>query len=205
MARKTKEEALATRSGILDAAERLFQAQGVSRTSLHEIAVAAGVTRGAVYWHFKDKSDLFIAMVDRVRLPMEEASATLDQSDHTPALPALRAQLLDVLVRITRDSQVHRVFDIATHKIEYVDELNTVRSRHLQARRDYLARLERTLQRGQRQGEVVTTPSARQLAIGVHALLVGLIQNWMLDPDEFDLRSEGARAVDTHLVGLTRR
>ena len=44
---------------ILDVALRLFSQQGVSSTSLGEIAKAAGVTRGAIYWHFKDKSDLF--------------------------------------------------------------------------------------------------------------------------------------------------
>jgi TetR/AcrR family acrAB operon transcriptional repressor len=52
MARKTKEEAQETRNAILDAAELVFQEHGVSHTSLAEIAAAAGVTRGAVYWHF---------------------------------------------------------------------------------------------------------------------------------------------------------
>lgn len=59
MARKTKQEAQETRQHILDVALRLFSQQGVSSTSLGEIAKAAGVTRGAIYWHFKDKSDLF--------------------------------------------------------------------------------------------------------------------------------------------------
>lgn len=59
MARKTKQQALETRQHILDVAMRLFSQQGVSATSLAQIAQAAGVTRGAIYWHFKDKSDLF--------------------------------------------------------------------------------------------------------------------------------------------------
>lgn len=59
MARKTKQQALETRQHILDVALRLFSQQGVSATSLAEIANAAGVTRGAIYWHFKNKSDLF--------------------------------------------------------------------------------------------------------------------------------------------------
>ena len=46
-------------------------AQGVTRTSLAEVATAAGMTRGAVYWHFKDKADLFRAMCDRATLPLE--------------------------------------------------------------------------------------------------------------------------------------
>jgi TetR/AcrR family acrAB operon transcriptional repressor len=56
MVRRTKTEALETRNSLLDAAEHLFQARGVSRTSLNDIANEAGTTRGAIYWHFKDKA-----------------------------------------------------------------------------------------------------------------------------------------------------
>lgn len=202
MARKTKEEAQATRSGILDAAELLFQARGVSRTSLHDIASAAGVTRGAVYWHFKDKSDVFNAMLDRVSLPMEQASADLDTDHGQPVLPTLRALLLDVFTRVTQDQHARRVLEIAIHKIENVDELSAVRERRMQMRQGYRARLERSLKRGQARGEVSTALPAAQLALGLHALLDGLLQNWLLDPDSFDLQVAGARAVDVHLAGM---
>lgn len=202
MARKTKQEAQATRCGILDAAERLFHAQGVSRTSLQDIAGAAGVTRGAIYWHFKDKSDLFNAMMDRVVLPMEEASAGLDADDGRPALPALRALLLDVLARITREASLRRVVEIAFHKVEHVGELDAVRARRVQIRRDYRLRLERALRRAQARGEVRPGLPAPQLAIGLHALLDGLLQNWLLDPAGFDLRKTGAGTIDVHLAGM---
>ena len=50
--RRTKEQAEQTRVAILEAAERLFLEKGVAQCSLEQIARAAGVTRGAVYWHF---------------------------------------------------------------------------------------------------------------------------------------------------------
>src|SRR5690606_10590111 len=62
MARRTKAEAMETREQILDAAELVFHRKGVSCTSLNDIAAEAGVTRGAIYWHFKNKHDVFIAM-----------------------------------------------------------------------------------------------------------------------------------------------
>ena len=71
MARRTKEEAQVTRERLLDAAEAIFRERGVTRTSLAEVAAAAGLTRGAVYWHFKDKADLFRAMCDRATLPLD--------------------------------------------------------------------------------------------------------------------------------------
>ena len=58
--RKTKEEAQQTRSNLLNAALNVFYERGVSKASLDEIAKTAGVTRGALYWHFKNKEDLFV-------------------------------------------------------------------------------------------------------------------------------------------------
>ena len=204
MARKTKEEALATRGRILDAAERAFQAHGVANTSLHNIALAAGVTRGAVYWHFKDKADLFNAMLARVCLPMEETAGQGAPGADPSALATLRAHLSGILERVAGDEQVRRVFEVTTQKVEFVDELTAVRERRVQMRRDHIAALERLLRAAQAGSEIVADASPRQVAIGLHALLDGLLQSWMLDPIGFDLRAVGGRAIDLHLAGLTR-
>src|SRR5690606_616469 len=73
MVRRSKEDALATRTSLLDAAERAFLEKGVAGTSLNDIAVEAGTTRGAIYWHFRDKADLFNAMMQRVVMPLQFA------------------------------------------------------------------------------------------------------------------------------------
>ena len=95
MARRTKDEAVETRNQILDAAERIFGERGVSRTSLTDIAQAADVTRGAIYWHFKDKADLFNAMMERVTLPMEvsfSSEATDSEGANDSGANALRSR-----------------------------------------------------------------------------------------------------------------
>lgn len=194
MVRRTKAEALATRTALLDAAERLFQQRGVSRTSLQDIAVAAGVTRGAVYWHFQDKADLFNAMMQRVSLPLEESADQLEACDAHQPLDRLRQLLNMVIGRVATDEQVHRVFEIATHKVEYVEELRTVQQRHQQAVEEHLLVIGRCLQRA---------GLDTRDALGLHALVVGLIHTWMLDPAAFDLATEGRRAIDAHLAGLT--
>ena len=71
MARKTKEEALKTREAILDSAIRVFSIRGVSRTTLANIAKEAGVTRGAIYWHFRNKEDLLAALWEQLLLPFQ--------------------------------------------------------------------------------------------------------------------------------------
>lgn len=62
MARKKKEEAQKTRQQLIEAAIRLFATRGVASTTLTDIADAAQLTRGAVYWHFSSKAEIFNAI-----------------------------------------------------------------------------------------------------------------------------------------------
>ena len=201
MSRRTKQEAQATRSHILDTAELVFEQRGVSGTSLHEIAKAAGLTRGAIYWHFKDKADLFNAMMERATMPLEEGGVC-GFGAAEQALAEMRRGLREVLKRIVTDPQMRRVFEIATHKVEYVGEMLAVRERHLSVRDGCLVDVERALKAAIRRGELSRRMPARAAAIGLHALLDGLIQNWMLDPSGFDLVKVGSQALDAYLAGL---
>ena len=202
MVRKTKEEALATRSHILDTAELVFEQRGVSGTSLHEIAKAAGLTRGAIYWHFKDKADLFNAMMERVTLPLEETDDIGSFKGSDIDLAQVRTGLVAVLRKMTTDPRLRRVFDIATHKVEYVGEMNAVRERHLAMRNECLADVERTMKRAARAGELRTGVSPRSAAIGMLALFDGLLQNWMLDPAGFDLPRAAGQVFEVYMRGL---
>ena len=202
MVRRTKEDALATRNSLLDAAECLFQAKGVSRTSLNDIAVAAGTTRGAIYWHFKDKGDLFNAMMERVTLPLETAFQQAAGRQPGDPLPLLREGVLGALRQTARDERTRRVLEVATQKVEYVDELGAVRARHLAVRQAFLDQMQQSLRRSARWRGLQLAVPAPAAARGLHALVDGLIQNWLLDCSAFDLVRTGEKAMDAYLAGL---
>ena len=63
MARRTKEEALQTRETILTTALDMFCERGYSRTTFDEIAKRINRTKGAIYWHFKNKPDIIKALI----------------------------------------------------------------------------------------------------------------------------------------------
>jgi TetR/AcrR family acrAB operon transcriptional repressor len=202
MARRTKEEALATRHRILDAAEALFERQGVSRTSLNDIAVAADVTRGAVYWHFKDKADLFNAMLERATMPMEESLHCGGACPVTDPLDFLLHRSVHALKLTATDAQMRRVLDISMHKVEYVDELAAVKDRQLQGRDECLAECERAFKAAMKAGLLESRLPARSAALGLHALIDGLARNWLLDPESFDLCKVGRQVIASYIDGL---
>ena len=202
MVRRTKEDAQVTRNSLLDAAEWLFQAQGVSRTSLNDIARKAGTSRGAIYWHFKDKADLFNAMMERVTLPLEQAFQNVARESAVAPLEGVRAALLDALHLIATDERTRRVFEVATQKVEYVDELQAVRLRHLTVRNEFIAQVEQGLKLAAANQKLTTIISMSAAAQGLHAMVDGLIQNWLLDTEGFDLAETGAEVIDVYLTGV---
>ena len=203
MARRTKDDALATRDRILDAAELVFEQRGVSRCSLQEIAQAAGVTRGAIYWHFENKADLVNAMFKRVTLPLDEAINRSADPDTADSVLEVRNSLLNALRKTVADPQLQRVFVIKMQKVEYVDELLVVRDRRVNNRAGLIRNVEVGLERAMATGRLNRRTPALATAIGLYALTSGLIENWLLHPSAFDLVRVGEQALDAYLCGLT--
>lgn len=201
MVRRTKEEALETRSLILDTAEQVFLKKGVSRTSLDDIAAAAGVTRGAIYWHFKNKADLFDALMQRVSLPMEDMAARAGTDMEDP-LGYARACALAWIKRLSIDPQCQRMQEICHYKVEYVDEMEELRARHIECSTNALALVERGMRNAAKKGLLAPSVNPHHAAVGLHALVVGLIQNWLLDPKSFSLAKTAEQLIDSYLDGL---
>lgn len=201
MARRTKEDACATRNSLLDAAEQVFYEQGVARASLNEIAQRAGATRGAVYWHFKDKLDLFYAMLERVTLPLEQGAYS-EEEGGGDGLACVRNVVATVFSRLENDAQTRKVFEVMLHKVEYVGELVSVKERNLAAMTKLGEKLEAGLQAAQQQQGVCLPVSAAEVALALRSMFDGLIQGWLLSGGGFDLSGVGMRAIDAYLCGV---
>ncbi len=204
MARRTKEEAEQTRNDILDAAEQMFFERGVARTTLEEIARAAGVTRGAVYWHFHNKVDLFDAMQARARLPQEDVIECLLSRETDRPLEHLACTLKDILQVMATDLRRQRVFTILFHRCEYVEEMRTVAQRKQDRTDQMLDRLIRFFELMAQRGELSPHWPPASAALGMHALMVGLL-NRMLDGDNPEslvtMAQECVTAFFTSLAG----
>jgi TetR/AcrR family acrAB operon transcriptional repressor len=202
MARKTKQEALETRERILDAAEMLFQRRGVSRTSLQDIASQAKLTRGAIYWHFKDKAEMFNAMMERATMPLEQAMDSAAEARPDAPLEQMRWGLLNAFHSTVHNERTRRVFEIAMHRVEYVDELLAVRDRHLAVRNHSLDEIERGFKHAIVLGQLPAGVHTRVAAVALLSIADGLIQNWILVPAAFDLMEVGQETIEAFLNSL---
>lgn len=201
MARKTKEDAQETHELLLDAAERVFQEKGVAHSTLNDVALAAGMTRGAIYWHFKDKHALFHAMCDRALLPTEALMNEIANTSSDDALEALRKMMQQMLYQVAGNPRQRVVFDIMFHRCEknqemafFVDELA--------ARQECLLQLEAIMHKAIEQGKLPANTDARMAMLAMHSYLIGLIHQWLLDPSAYDLQSRGAMMMEIFIAGL---
>jgi TetR/AcrR family acrAB operon transcriptional repressor len=202
MVRKTREEALATREELLDAAERVFRKRGVGHTSLAEVADEAGVTRGAIYWHFKDKADLFQALVRRVEMPMNVAMEEMDRASAADPLGAVRQLAIHALQSLAGCRRTQAVFDVVFLRCEYTEELAPVRARQLEDRKDCLRRCETAFDQAVAKRQLPANTDTRVAAQGLYAFVTGLMRSWVETPGRFDLGATAPALIDVYLAGL---
>lgn len=202
MARKTKAEAQLTRDAILDAAEEVFRDKGVSRTRLEDIAQRAGCTRGAVYWHFKNKADVLTAMFDRVTLPLFDSIQQLVAAAPADPFGAWRAHLTRSMHKIETDRQQQNVCDILTNRCELSDDLQALSDMELQRKQFFICATERLLEQAKAAGQIDPNVDVHTVAMGVHATIHGLIHMWLRQPAQFRLHETVDKFVDVLARGL---
>ena len=202
MARKTKEEALETRNPLLDAAEKVFYEKGFAASSLMDVATAANLSRGAVYWHFKNKSELLDAIADRIRLPFETLSDVFSDQEEPNPLGKLRDFSIHIIKESVRNPRRRRVLSILIHRCELSEETRHQESRRQTACLEYVTHFDDCLQRAVKCGQFPADLDTRQAAIAKWALITGLLSNWLFLPGSFDLEALADSMIDSYFCML---
>lgn len=202
MARRTKEEAEATRQQIMDNALCLFSQQGVSRTSLADIASKAGVTRGAIYWHFSNKEELFCALWQEFCGPMmQRIVATSDASEPDP-YGKMRLLLIEMLTLAAESPRHQQMFRIL-HSLLLPDaEDDALREMLRVELRFYLARLQEALDHAVAKAQLPQQLDTCRAAVFLQCTLDGFILNWLSRHENLKLPEQAVALVDGLLLAL---
>ncbi|MEB0094315.1 TetR family transcriptional regulator [Pseudomonas sp. CCI4.2] len=199
MVRRTKEEAQETRRHILEAAEKAFYARGVARTTLADVATLAGVTRGAIYWHFSNKADLVQAMLDSLHEPLEDMARASESEDEIDPLGCMRTLLIKLFRQVALDPKTRRINEILFHKCEFTDEMCDLRRQRQIAALDCNDRIGLALANAVRKGQMPATLNTVRASICLHAYIDGILGQWLLIPDSYGLGNDAELLVDTGL------
>ncbi|HZT62095.1 MAG TPA: TetR family transcriptional regulator [Burkholderiales bacterium] len=203
--RRTKQESERTRQGILAAARKVFARQGVTRTTFEEIAAAAGVTRGAIYWHFADKTELFFAMREQMAVPMiDRIDLALLPADGSDPLAGVERFLGGILESLESDVRARQTLQIMGFKCEYVGELE--RELALQRLRcsELLSKLSEAYRRASRAGKLRAGLSPQLAALETCTFLVGLVRLWLLDARGSLVRPGARKLIAAHVANHRR-
>lgn len=195
MARKTKEEALKTRQMLLDAAIEQFARRGVSNTTLTDIADAAGVTRGAVYWHFSSKSELFNAMWQE-QLPLRDLIYhKLKQIETGNPLLDLRNKFVLGLQYIAETPRQRALMQILYHKCEFNSDM--ISESEIRKKIGFGYDSVRNILQGCVRNQILPKDTNIEIILIVlYSAFSGLIKNWLMDPQQFDLYQQAPLLVD---------
>lgn len=197
MARKTKAQALETKSQLIEAAIDCFANQGVSATSLADIATHAGMTRGAIYWHFKNKTDLFKEIwvnSDEECDALHQEFAALYPND---PLGQLKHFLTSFLQSLVVDQRRRNIMEIIYHKCEFVGEMQSLSQLQQKLMLEDYPKIEETLKQCIASHQIPANLNIRRSAIVMRAYISGVVENWLFSPNSFDLSELAPTLVQT--------
>ncbi|WP_437573092.1 TetR family transcriptional regulator [Sorangium sp. So ce887] len=201
--RRTKEEAAATREQILDAALLVFSRKGYSAATLQDVAAEAGLTRGAVYWHFKGKVELYSALVGERFARASEVLAEALSPRYSP-LESIERLLTRSLEYLEEDPAYRAVLSITLFKTELTPELEPGFQQKIASVRRLVDVVADLVRKGIAAGQIDRAIDPKAAALAAVSLVNGATALHLMDPKTLGPRATVRRMVATFVRGLRR-
>lgn len=199
--RRTRQEAEETRHRILEAAVELFEARGYSATRIQDIADMTGLTRGAVYWHFKNKDELYLHIF---RMFERRLDRLLEESERLSLSPLERLRWLIVQMVSSHDILV----GFRQIRMAAVTDSGRMRgSELLRKHREWIAGkylniAEDCIRQGKAAGEIRTNVDPEMAALVIAVFIAGSVGARLDDMLPGPARYDVEDCVDLFLRGL---
>ena len=201
--RRTKEDTEETRKAILAAAEELFLDRGYSAVSLDDVAQAAGFTRGAIHWHFRNKLGLLIAIHEHISLPVQELVGRLTTDSRLDPVEEWKSATIDMFRELENDPRRQRLMRVLAGFV-WLDGTQAARDKRRHFDCVLRSSIGNILTVVQERGRLKTPWDPQTAAMAFHALIVGMINEWLLDNTSFSLRGDALRVVESFIISVAR-
>jgi TetR/AcrR family acrAB operon transcriptional repressor len=199
--RRTKEEAAITRDQLLRKALTVFSKKGYAAATLEDIAHEAEVTRGAIYWHFGSKAELYNTLIrefsDRGTLIVQQAA-----SEGGTLLDILRRVFVRQLEVIEDDREMRALMELHLFRTGLVPELEEGRQQQIDSGIALIDMLAGIMSQGIQQGLLRSDVDPKDMAHAYLAFQNGLINLWLTAPGQFSLKTSAESFVDILMAGI---
>ena len=198
----TKEEKMRNRDRILDAAEALYMRTSFGETSMNDIVSESGLSKGAIYNHFKSKEELIVAIYERF---MERTLKQLETMLEAESTTSRKLELIgDVAFVATADRP--RAFQAMNVEFMVAASRMEALASRMEARyNETVGLLRDTIQEGINSGEFRDDIDAGDVAAILFAAADGMTFQFATSGVSFDWRRMKGALLDTVLNGILAR
>lgn len=176
MVRRTKEEAEETKDKIVRATLEIFCEKGYSRTTFDEIARRINLTKGAVYWHFRNKADILTEIIHRAFLLSRQDLG--QQVPELKTLEDLRRYLLCEIRLIQQHEQYRKFLFFVLFQMEWSEAILNKVSAELQ---DIIQSgrnvIKEVLTFAQKNGEISASADIEETLCVISCMWQGILKN----------------------------
>ena len=195
--RRTKEQAALTREGILDAALQVFLKKGFAATTLEDISKAAGVTRGALYWHFKGKLDVYEQLYRRESQSNDGIRTIL--TEDIPPFVCVRKLMSAVLRRFYTNERFRQYVEMTSLKIESgvgTDALNKDKAKVYD---EIIWAIAEKLEAAKKDGSILPSIHPLLAARFLMTFIIGSYRLYFTAPEHFQNFEESQKMLEGYL------
>lgn len=202
MARRTKKEAEETKESILESAAMVFIEKGYANASLEQIAEGANVTRGAVYWHFKNKMDIFKALHDQLYTPFADMILKDLEVDDSHPLKQLEDLCVGLILDLEKQPQKRRILTIFFLKCEYSGEMEKVLECQNERKKDSMKLFSQYFERAKKKGHLPKSTDASVLTLSLICYITGIVYEYLRNPEMFNLKENAPNFMRMFFNGI---
>jgi AcrR family transcriptional regulator len=195
--RKTKEEALITRKLIIEKAVELFIQNGFSKTTLDEIAQQTNVTRGAIYWHFKDKLDIVNELIATQHESLSQLLSNLI-SDGSSSYDKIQKIIEEIVRHFFETKSFQNFIELTWFKIEYT-QLSNLKTTKTELTDYFIGNFRRIIKEAQDIGDIKNTINDNDVAITITNMINGMYRLYFMLPDQINTKEEAMSSFTSYL------
>lgn len=186
----------------MESAMTLFLEKGYGRTTIEDIARAAGVTRGALYWHFNEgKPELFNTLIKEGILRVGRTLEEIFEQRGSPS-EKLKAVMTSWLRYLETDEAYRKAMQLAIFNNERNPDFSNGLKEKSEGNMLAIQFIVKIIKEGKSNGEIRADLDPELFGLSAYCFLWGVSELWLFNPELFSLVEISESMVETFLNGI---